>query len=241
MNMATKKKSEFVRNLRGTPVHIRCNTLGHDKPFRIELKPRGEQGDVKEIPISVVNESIEFSGSLGVLFEVIPRAEALELQQTYPAVGYQGGVPRSGVHLVGGELVDMPLKVEVSRESERDVARFVETDRGLRRSVGPNIVDMPGSDPALTAMHQQAARAEGLDPTEALSNEEAVKRALVQRVINEHATEETIVVDRDLSHPAARGKTRAPRAAAPDTGKPSRKPSNRSAKVPKTRLAPKEK
>jgi hypothetical protein len=231
MNMAAKKKtSEFVRNLRYTPVHVRCSTLGHDKPFRIALSPRGERGDYKEVPISVAQDSMEFSANLDVLFEIIPKSEALELEKSYPAVGYNGGEQRTGLNLVNGELVEMPLNVDVSREAERDVARFTEDAKGVhRRPVGPNIVNMPGSDAALTLMAQDQIRAEGGDPAEAGSNEEAIKRALVQKVVNEQATDETIVVDRDITNPAARGTKRAPRKA-PATGQPGRKPRNRAAK-----------
>lgn len=79
--MTDKKRrtQKTVRNLRNLTVHLRLQGRENEKPFRAELRPRGQQGDWVTVPSACTSDpSFEKFVSLG-LIEIIPLKEAREI------------------------------------------------------------------------------------------------------------------------------------------------------------------
>lgn len=125
------KTAKTIRNLRGTPVHIR---LGNQKdPYRIELAPRGTKGDVSTVPVNLQQDHAYVAG-IDVLFEIITQTEARNIE--YGPVGYR---PSEVVR------VDRPEDTVVRTEVD------LGPDGKMPRPMGPTYVGegYPGSDVAL--------------------------------------------------------------------------------------------
>lgn len=130
----TRKTAKTIRNLRGTLVHLRLFNDQNDKPYRIELKPRGRYGDVHTVPASLI-DSNTFVQGVDVLFEIITKTEASKIQ--YDKGGYQGIEP-----------------ARVYREAETVIKTVPDMDSSGKlppRQLGPTYVDALGSD---TARHE---------------------------------------------------------------------------------------
>lgn len=238
--MPAKKKSEIIRNLRPTAVHQRFRAFGVEKPYRIEFQPRGLRGDTHEIPIQYT-ESGEYQRNKGVLFEVITRAEALKLEETYPLVGYQGGA-RQGQMLVGGELVDGPVTVSVENTQNNTVATVQELSRAVDgqdgvkvHMVGPNYADMPGSDAALHSMlRNEQQKAEGVAPQSNAEIMSQKERVILERTQQAGAKAAHTVVDPTVPVDPKNETIKTEASSHPAT----RKPQNRAAVQKKTALKP---
>lgn len=82
--------SLIIRNLRNTPFHTRLYSEGHEKPYRLQLEPRGMPGDMKSLPSKFEeNESLVSAYYQGII-EVISKAEAQEILGSYRGAGYSG-------------------------------------------------------------------------------------------------------------------------------------------------------
>jgi hypothetical protein len=132
---STRRTAKTIRNLRGTPVHLRLFGAGNDKPYRIELQPRGTSGDWHTVPASLTDDGTYVSG-LGLLFEVIPTSEARAIQYQFAPVG----LPPATVFRADENVV--------SREPEWD-GTGQQPQR--RAGAGPALADVLGSD---AAMHE---------------------------------------------------------------------------------------
>lgn len=142
--------AKWIRNLRNHPVHLRFKQEGADRPFFVELAPRGRQGDAEKIPAKLT-QTRQFSEAVyGGLVEVITEKEANEVE--YPAIGY---------------LAQSDANVSLVRDEDTVVRRSQSLDTSIQQnprsaqvtSAGPHIVEMPGSLPALKQ------RADGGTPT----------------------------------------------------------------------------
>jgi len=127
---STRRTAKTIRNLRGTPVHLRLFGAGNDKPYRIELKPRGQRGDFHTVPAKLTDDGT-FVAGIDRLFEVIPTSEARK-------VVYADRRP-------GGP------KVEVIRHDENIVTRQTDWDGTGRQpergqGTGPALADVLGAD-----------------------------------------------------------------------------------------------
>ncbi len=133
---STRKTAKWIRNLRGTPVHLRLYGEGRDKPYRIELNRRGLSGDMHQVPASLTDDGT-FASGIGVLFEIITTAEANRIRDSYEGSGgYQGIEP-----------------AQLVREQDTVIATGPAYDgKGLapregvqQRPLGPTVVQTPGS------------------------------------------------------------------------------------------------
>lgn len=127
---STRKTAKVIRNLRGTPVHLRLFGAGGEKPYRIELAPRGRYGDVHSVPANLTDDGT-FVAGVDVLFEIITKTEANKI--SYAGQGFQGGVE--------------PAKLV--REEETVIKRVADMDstgKVQQRELGPTIVRTPGAD-----------------------------------------------------------------------------------------------
>ena len=156
-----RRQARTIRNLRGTPVHLRLFGQGNDAPYRIALQPRGNPGDTHSVPANLTDDGT-FVAGIDVLFEIIPTSEAQSIQYERA-----GGRPQE---YEGETLV-------VVRNEENVVRRQpVDQEPGPGR-IGPATVNVPGSDEALHAQIEagQSALPDG---------------ALTQRVVTERVGEQ---------------------------------------------------
>lgn len=137
-----KKGPKIIRNLHAIGVHVRIENPEREKPFRVELKPRGTYGDIKSIPVGL-QDSHEYRSGVGILFEVITETEARAIE--YPAVGY---TPRLDAPILIREADTVIQRFRnVDAEIQQNPRRPVNTGR-VGENAGPNVVEMPGSTPA---------------------------------------------------------------------------------------------
>ena len=130
---STRKTPKTIRNLRGTVVHLRLFGTEREKPYRIELAPRGQVGDTHTVPVALQDDGTYHAG-LGVLFEVITTTEARNLKYAPP-----GQLQRD--------------QAELMREQDNLIQKSADWDgrgRVPERPIGPPRVNVPGSDPALS-------------------------------------------------------------------------------------------
>lgn len=140
---APRKTAKTIRNLRGTLVHLRLFGEGGDKPYRIELKPRGMYGDVHTVPANLIDNDT-FVAGVDVLFEIITKTEANKIE--YAPQGYQG--------IEAAKIV---------RDSETVISRTPDVDTSPR-GMGPTYLNTPGSDADL---HAKLAEGNAALPSEA--------------------------------------------------------------------------
>lgn len=128
--MATKrtttprKTAKTIRNLRGTLVHLRLFSDQNEKPYRIELQPRGNPGDTHTVPASLIDTNT-FTSGVDVLFEIITKTEADKIQY-YGSVGYQG--------------IDQATVVRPSETVVKTVTDMGSDGKMPQRELGPTIV-----------------------------------------------------------------------------------------------------
>lgn len=169
-----RKTAKTIRNLRGTVVHLRLYSQSQKDPYRIELKPRGTQGDITTVPANLASDPT-LTSAIGVLVEVITTAEANALRETYAPVGYLG---RSDA-----PVVVRPEDTTVSTADDWDgTGRRAPVDRNLEIKergseqvqsdrefgTGMHTTDIPGADHGLHATlkaGQDAAQAMGSEAT----------------------------------------------------------------------------
>lgn len=151
-----RKTAKTIRNLRGTQVHARLFSLSKKDPFRIELQPRGQNGDITIVPVTLIEDATFVSG-VGVLWEVITTAEANVVRDAYSPVGYLGRTD-APVIIRPDENTIMTAKDYDGKgrqvPKEREV---VHKERGSdiqerEFGTGMHTADVPGSDQALHAM-----------------------------------------------------------------------------------------
>lgn len=138
--MPAKRKTtgqQFIRNVRHVQVSLRLGT-----GRRIELKPRGQRGDTVPVNKDEMVDEI-FLGNVGILFEVIPQAEATKIiekqttnqQSLHPALAQM----RNAL----GEEYKRAVVVEEHTTESRPVVAAV-NDRGeITRFRAPGSVDNP--------------------------------------------------------------------------------------------------
>jgi hypothetical protein len=78
-----RRTAKTVRNITRAHVHLRLRNDQNDKPYRIELKPRGVPGDWDTVPAALTS-SPDFIKGEGTMFEVIPAAEAKAIEYEQP-------------------------------------------------------------------------------------------------------------------------------------------------------------
>lgn len=102
--------SKLIRNLNNAPVHLRIHSAGNERPYFMQLAPRGFPNDVHEVPahLTITNDFIQGAGRL---FEIITRTEANKIE--YPKQGY---------------LAQTGFNVEVIRADQNIVARIPDWD-----------------------------------------------------------------------------------------------------------------
>ena len=131
---------KYIRNTRYVPVGLRLGT-----GRRINLQPRGNRGDCAPISKEEMADEI-FLGNLGLVFEVIPAAEATDViskqttnQQTaHPAL--------SQLRNAKGEEYKRGVVVEENFEDQGKTVAAI-SDRGMiQRFKAPGTVDQPLPD-----------------------------------------------------------------------------------------------
>ncbi len=155
---APKPAPVIIRNLRSVPVHLRLEGIG-DKPYRIQLAPRGNQGDTATVPVACQGDT-PFTHGVGVLFEVITQTEKNKLEVAYPATGYQTRTATEVIRPEDTTLATMPEwdgkgqapYSEVKRDSRN--RQIPETQGRTGDHVNMNVHNFPGSDAGL---HSQLA------------------------------------------------------------------------------------
>lgn len=124
--------AKIIRNLRQVPVHLRLRGDG-EKPYRIELKARGNHGDSSNVPAKCTQDAT-FARGLGVLFETITQTELNKIQ--YPPIGYAGS----------------NVTIERMADTSRTIATL-DADGNMHK-IDPHVsmqtVDKPGSNTELT-------------------------------------------------------------------------------------------
>jgi hypothetical protein len=167
---APRKTDATIRNLRGTAVHARLRSLTPKDPFRIELKPRGQQGDTTIVPVALQGDYTFVSG-IGVLWEIITKAEAAAAQEFYAPVGYLGRndsvtvIRPEDATILSAPDWDGKGRVPVQRQQQdpRDASR--QQQRAAQEAAndgfgtGMHTQDVPGSDAALHAQIKRAQQA----------------------------------------------------------------------------------
>jgi hypothetical protein len=152
-----KASGKTIRNLRGVPVHMRLTGTG-DKPYRIELQPRGMNGDTKEVPAACTQDHAFIRSYDRGLFEIITKTEAGDID--YPVRGFQSrplNIITSEQSTVAHQSFETNSKGQVTNQKNLMPAAVQQNPSqgaNVYESVGPRVVPMPGSDPQLTAQFQ---------------------------------------------------------------------------------------
>jgi hypothetical protein len=133
---APKAGPKIIRNITGLPVHFR---LGNQKdPYRVQLAPRGQQGDTESIPVAL-QQDYSFIQGVGKLFEIITETEMRALQ--YGQVGY---LARDDAATIYREA-DTTIQTADNWDGK---GRRAPEDRNVR-TTGQQFADVPGADVAL--------------------------------------------------------------------------------------------
>ena len=141
---AHRRTKKTIRNLTNKLVHLRLAGT-QDKPYRIELAPRGAFGDWHTVPAALTDDGT-FTKGVDKIFEIIPESEAKAIE--YGPVGYQ----------------EQP-RVQVYRPEDTTVSKTPDWDgtgrppNQQRQSVGPATASVPGSDDELGAAYQAGSSA----------------------------------------------------------------------------------
>lgn len=145
-----RKSAKTIRNLRGCVVHLR---LGSQKdPYRVELLPRGHNGDVQTVPASLTDDGT-FVAGVDVLFEIITPAEAQALAQGYGPIGYLGRTDAPTIiHPDDATVMEAP---DWDGKGRLPQDRQVKNNQATVTRANPTLADLPGSD---TALHESLRR-----------------------------------------------------------------------------------
>ena len=164
-----RKQALTIRNLRGTVVHLRLYSENPKDPYRIELRPRGTQGDWTTIPAKLTDDPT-FTMAVGVLVEVIPLTEAKALSGGYAPVGYLGRTDAPVVITAADSTVSTAdnwdgkgnrAPQERNLKMHERGSEMTQADREF--GTGMHTVDVPGADAGLHAgLKAQAAVADAL-------------------------------------------------------------------------------
>lgn len=131
---------KYIRNVRYMPVGVRLGT-----GRRINLQPRGQRGDCAPVSKDEMSDEI-FLGNVGLLFEVIPAAEAADViskqttnqQAAHPAL--------SQLTNAKGEQYERGVVVEENYDDQGKKVALV-SDRGMiQRFKAPGTTDQPMPD-----------------------------------------------------------------------------------------------
>lgn len=178
---APRRTAKHIRNLRGTLVHLRLYSQNAEKPFRIELKPRGVQGDTSVIPANLIDDPT-FLAAVDVLVEVITESEHKALQGTYAPVGYLGRQdapkiirPDDTTIMKAKDWDGEGRRVPQEREIQRVERGSDVPERAF--GTGMHTIDLPGSD---TGLHALLAEGNKALPPEADFGRQ--QRVVVERV-----------------------------------------------------------
>lgn len=160
-----KKKTDstkFVRNIRNITVRA---TLDNDR--RIELKPRGQRGDLASLAKDEVNDSRVIE-NIGMIWEVISAAEAQEI--LHKQATNQQVTPTALDHMLNeyGQPYQQEVKLEEAFEQQGETVatleedgdgRFVQNRTSIVRGA-PEVVSPPGAqgNPVTEGQLDQMAR-----------------------------------------------------------------------------------
>lgn len=164
---APRKTAKTIRNLRGTVVHARLYSLDAEKPFRIALNPRGQNGDTTIIPVALQDDGT-FVAGVNVLWEVLTATEAKEL--VYGPVGYLGRTDAPQIIRQEDNTLTTAKDWDGTGRRAPQDREIVTKERGTDApdrefGTGMHTADVPGSDSALHAQLKAGATAlpEGVD------------------------------------------------------------------------------
>lgn len=153
-----KPQAATIRNLRGLTVHARLYSQDPEKPFRIALSPRGQQGDTTTVPANLTSD-YTFVDGVGKLWEIITAQEAREAE--YAPVGYLGRedapqiIRPEDTTVMTAEDWDGKGRVPQQRERTSTGRQASEREAGT----GMHLADIPGSDSGLHAQLRAAQKA----------------------------------------------------------------------------------
>lgn len=136
-----RRTAKVIRNLRGTPVHIRLGP--DDNKYRIQLSRRGEPGDVSTVPANLIDD-YTFTSGVGILFEIITQAEADNI-------------------VYGPSATNAVDPAKLVREEETVIKRVADVDTSPR-NMGPTYINTPGSN---VDLHAQLAEGNTALPSDA--------------------------------------------------------------------------
>lgn len=139
-----RKTEKIIRNLRKTAVHLRLFSKTPKDPYRIQLSPRGQNGDYTYVPVDLVDDPT-LKKATGILVEVITQAEVNALEDEYLPGGYQGRTD--------APTIIRPDDSTVMKAPDWDGKGRLPQDRAITQSqrTGTHTIDVPGSDQALHA------------------------------------------------------------------------------------------
>jgi hypothetical protein len=152
-----RRTAKTIRNLTNKMVHLRLQSVDAEKPYRVELQPRGRRGDTHTVPARLTDDGTFIRGA-GRLFEIIPTSEADKIDYG----------PRQGTGVEPAVLV---------RHDENVIGRVPDWDgqgRTPPSRVGTPLADVPGSD---TALHEALAEGNTALPAGSLGQPVTVERA----------------------------------------------------------------
>lgn len=121
---------KIIRNLHNHPLRLRLGKPSD--PYRVNLEPRGEPGDVDQIPRSLVGD-LGYKRNLNRSFEEITSDEydaLVEQYAGYSTGGYQGGY----------------TDAELVLDSDRTIYDTAQGGAVEPRGFGPKFLDVVGSD-----------------------------------------------------------------------------------------------
>lgn len=177
-----RKTAKTIRNLRGCPVHLRLQKEDAEKPFRVQLAPRGLRGDTAIIPVGLVDNP-GFVQDIGVLYEIITTTEAANIE--YASVGYLGRTDAPQILREEDTVIqsaknwDGKGKSPQEREIRRDTRGHVISERDPSVGTGMHTIDVPGSD---TGLHKALAENNAALPPQASFDR---SRVTIERVKGE--------------------------------------------------------
>jgi hypothetical protein len=133
-----RRSAKTIRNLTNMLVHLRLQSPDADKPYRIELQPRGKPGDWHTVPARLTDTGTFLAG-LDRRYEAIPLSEAKEIEYG----------PRMASHGPRAEVIRADQGV-VHRGQDWDGTGRQPQQAAVTQS-RPATADVPGSDAALHA------------------------------------------------------------------------------------------
>lgn len=134
----------LIRNCRSSSVNLRLKDPGQrDRPFRINLRPRGHRGDTAEVPAHL-SDHTDLNGSIEVgLVEVITQAQSDSITRENFTYSADDQVARERV---GDESSTVrAFKIEVGEHGEVKETDFRQGQTVRRSAANPTQVQVPGS------------------------------------------------------------------------------------------------